>query len=368
MTGLLDFRTSGLLDFRTFHNDFWASPVHLFTLTAMFRKIILVSFLSLLSLGLWSEPRPLKFHDGTFKIVQFTDLHYKLHRQTSERALQCIRNVVRRERPDLIVVTGDVVYSRPSDSTLAVVTSCLSATGIPWVMVPGNHDGERGLTVQQINGLLLKSKNNIQPAAGDDGSLDFVLHIRSTDGSRDAALLYCLDSHDDAQKTDVGGYAWLTPDQVRWYIRESNNSIRQCGDTLPALAFFHIPLPEFAEAAHTDNDVLIGNRMEKVCCPRLNTGMFAAMRLQGDVMGVFCGHDHDNDYAVMHQGILLAYGRFSGGNTEYNHLKNGARVILLKENSRSFETWIDLSDGGECLRVTFPGSFVKDDWKLRKEQ
>ena len=57
--------------------------------------------------------------------------------------------------------------------------------------------------------------------------------------------------------------------------------------------------------------------------------MFAAMKEAGDVMGMFVGHDHDNDYAVMWKGILLAYGRFTGGNTEYNHLPNGARIIVF---------------------------------------
>ena len=49
--------------------------------------------------------------------------------------------------------------------------------------------------------------------------------------------------------------------------------------------------------------------MEEACAPKLNTGMFAAMKESGDVMGIFVGHDHDNDYAVMWKGILLAYGR-----------------------------------------------------------
>ena len=36
------------------------------------------------------------------------------------------------------------------------------------------------------------------------------------------------------------------------------------------------------------------------------------MKECGDVRAVFVGHDHDNDYCVMWQGIMLAYGRFSG--------------------------------------------------------
>ena len=105
--------------------------------------------------------------------------------------------------------------------------------------------------------------------------------------------------------------------------------------------------------------------MEKACAPLLNTGMFAAMKEAGDVMGTFVGHDHDNDYSVMWHGILLAYGRFTGGNTEYNHLQNGARVILMKENVRTFTTWIRTKGGEIVDKTVYPDSYRKDDWRKR---
>lgn len=75
-------------------------------------------------------------------------------------------------------------------------------------------------------------------------------------------------------------------------------------------------------------------------------------------------NDHDNDYAVMWKGILLAYGRYSGGNTVYNHLPNGARVIELNEGTRTFSSWIRLK--GEVVdKVVYPSGFVKDDWRKR---
>ena len=92
--------------------------------------------------------------------------------------------------------------------------------------------------------------------------------------------------------------------------------------------------------------------------------MFAAMKEAGDVMGVFVGHDHDNDYAVMWKNILLAYGRFTGGNTEYNHLPNGARIIVLNEGSCTFDTWIR-QKGGIVDSTSYPSSYVKDDWTKR---
>ena len=125
-----------------------------------------------------------------------------------------------------------------------------------------------------------------------------------------------------------------------------------------------IPLPEYNEAARSENAILRGTRMEEACAPKLNTGMFAAMKEAGDVMGMFVGHDHDNDYAVMWKDILLAYGRFTGGNTEYNHLPNGARIIVLDEGARTFTSWIRQKDG-VVDKISYPASFVKDDWTKR---
>lgn len=74
--------------------------------------------------------------------------------------------------------------------------------------------------------------------------------------------------------------------------------------------------------------------------------------------GIFVGHDHDDDYAVMWHGILLAYGRYTGGDTVYNNLPNGARVIELTEGKKGFRTWIR-SQGRVEQEVLFPDSFLK---------
>ncbi|MCI6328522.1 MAG: metallophosphatase, partial [Bacteroidales bacterium] len=51
-------------------------------------------------------------------------------------------------------------------------------------------------------------------------------------------------------------------------------------------------------------------------------------------------------------GIYMCYGRYTGGNTVYNHLPNGARIILLKEDRPGFETWITLKGGQRINRMT----------------
>src|SRR5690606_31314639 len=80
------------------------------------------------------------------------------------------------------------------------------------------------------------------------------------------------------------------------------------------------------------------------CCPRVNTGLFAAMLEQGDVMGVVAGHDHTNDYWGDLYGIRLCYGRVTGQN-DGGIVNRGGRVIRLFAEPADFETWIREGSG-----------------------
>lgn len=332
------------------------------------KKFSLILCLSILSvLFCQAQVSPLKFNkNGEFKIVQFTDVHFQFHNPASAVALKRINEVLDAERPDLVIFTGDVVYAAPADTAMRAVLSCVSSRKIPFVVTFGNHDNEQGKSRSELYDLIRTIPFNIHLDRGNVESPDYILPLKSSDGKKDAALLYCLDSHSYSKLPDVKGYDWLTFDQVNWYRQQSAAyTAKNDGQPLPALAFFHIPLPEYNQAASDENAIMVGTRMEKACAPALNTGMFAAMKEAGDVMGTFVGHDHDNDYAVMWHGILLAYGRFTGGNTEYNHLSNGARVILMKEGARTFSTWIHLKGGEIIDKTVYPGSFTKDDWRNR---
>lgn len=326
--------------------------------------------LAILVMPLLAQAQTLRFRpNGEFKIVQFTDVHYNGSR-ASQVALSVVDSVLQHERPDLVVLTGDIVWGKPGRENLLNVLDRVSAYNVPFVYEFGNHDSEMtGFTNRELYDMARKVKNNILPDISGSKELDYVLPVLSHDGSRTAAALYCLDSHAYPPKVSgkkLGAYAWLTFDQVEWYREKSRQLTRQNGgNPLPALAFFHIPVPEYHEAVRNEDAILVGTRRETVCSPEFNTGMFTAMMEGGDVMGIFCGHDHDNDYAVMWHDILLAYGRYSGGNTVYNHLPCGARVIVLKEGERCFDTYIRERKGRVVNQATYPADFVSDDWEKR---
>lgn len=301
--------------------------------------------------------------DGTFKIVQFTDTHIVWNDSRSDVAYECIDKVVKSENPDFIILTGDIIYSEPAIDNFKKVMNYVSQYKIPFAFVFGNHDHQFNVT----DSALLASVKNVPynmttTAPGISGDCNFDLPVYAPNGKKVEAVLYGLDSHNDSRlgKVGVKGYDYIYRDQIDWYARTSKGyTQKNNGTPLPSLAFFHIPLPEYWDAAIDPVAILYGSRREPMCNPKLNSGLFCAMKEQGDVMGMFCGHDHDDDYAVAYYGVLLAYGRFSGGNTEYNHLNcNGARVIEMKQGERSFKTWIRLRNGAVEQSTEFPKDYV----------
>ncbi len=304
----------------------------------MRRLISLFVMLSCVCLAFASST--LKFNDnGKLKIVQFTDTHLIWDNPKSNMAYDNVRAVIEFEHPDFVIFTGDQVYGNGVENSLNQLLSIPSEKGIPFAMILGNHDQYYDLDPKGMYDVAQAIPGSVMPARTDTIFEDYAVEVKGSKSDDIAYVFYCMDTH--TKGSVVKGYDWLYPHQIKWYEKKSEAYGR-----VPALLFMHIPFPEYKNAANNKR-ALVGNKKEDVCCSAMNSGMFLLLRENGDVKGVFCGHDHNNDFASTYLDILLAYGRYSGGNTVYNDLgKNGARVILIDENNpNTIETWIRLNDG-----------------------
>jgi hypothetical protein len=272
-----------------------------------------------------------------------------------------------------VVFTGDnvVTKNQPFDRwrrLLAPVTS----REIAWAAVLGNHDrewtGKSGLEIMTF----LQSLPYSLAGPGEGvlgGGGNYILTVGSAGntagakgknagvGSKTKIALYLMDSGDYADKRLCDGYAWFAAPQVDWFRHRSRElASANGGQALPALAFFHIPFQEFRHDIREEK--MIGVAQEDICHAKVNAGMFAAMLESRAIMGAFVGHDHDNDYALGHLGICLAYGRKTGS-FSYHHLpEGGARVIELREGTPGFVSWIRTATGAEVSRFTFPADLT----------
>jgi 3',5'-cyclic AMP phosphodiesterase CpdA len=322
-----------------------------------------IILLTLFSFALTAQNKTLKYNDkGIFKILQFTDIHYQKNNPASAVAIELINEVLDAEKPDLVVFTGDIIYAKPVIEGLDDVFNPVIERKIPWVYVFGNHDDEHGMSRAELMDYAV-NKPFCLAKSGDKslkGIGNYILEVKSPNENKNSAILYFFDSGAYTPVKGLGTYDWFALNQIEWYSRQSAAYTKENGGVpYPALAFFHIPLAEYHQMTAEKYDQLIGSKNEKECNGVLNTGMFAAMRQAGDVMGTFVGHDHDNDYIGNYYDIYLAYGRFSGGNTEYNNLgKNGCRVIELKESKREFSTYIRLLGGELLYPVEYPTTFT----------
>lgn len=304
--------------------------------------------------GATVNAQQLRFHkDGTFKIAQFTDTHIISNNPESLVAIKLINEVLDKENPDLVVFTGDAVTGKPAREGWEMVLRPIIERGVPFFVTLGNHDAEQDLTRKEIAHIVVSKPNNLNKLK-NKLLADVVLKVTSSKSDKIASLIYCMDSNDYSKVDTVKGYGWFSHNQIGWYRDQSlKYTTQNKGERLPALAFFHIPLPEY-QFAFDKNKYVVGERREAECCPKINSGMFASMVERGDVMGVFVGHDHDNDYLTSLYGVVLGYGRFSGGKTIYTHIQNGSRIINLKEGERTFTTYVRLLDGQKIDETNYP--------------
>jgi hypothetical protein len=320
---------------------------------------LIVLFTIFLTLGAFAKQPVLRFRNHKFKIIQFTDFHLvtgKEYAIKNDSTYALMHQVIKEENPDFVVLTGDVVVSSGALELWQKVVQPMTEAKVPFAVAFGNHDTESDMSKSKVLQFLQGNRFNMSFNAEESlsGVGNCSLPVLSSEGSAMPWVIYLFDSHAYPKDSIMGTYDWIKNDQIQWFRKQSAIYAQKEGKKVSALAFFHIPLPEF-ERVRTQKSV-IGSTVEKVCSPKINSGLFCSFVERGDVMGVFVGHDHNNDFVGSLDDICLGYGRKTGYVSAYHEvLERGARVIELYENERKFDTYIRTLSG-KYFNYTFsPG-------------
>lgn len=307
--------------------------------------------------------------DHKFKIMQIADTQEIP--AVSPDTLSLINNALDREKPDLVIFTGDQIkgYSKKFkkdpeiiESTIDILVEPIAKRNIPFMVTYGNHDAQCGVDNRGQYKFYAKYDNFISGDlrnADDVGTAD--IQIYSSTEDKPVFELYIIDSHGKAK--DGAGYAPVDKKQIEWYVSRREQLKAENGDYLPSLVFQHIPVPEFfdvikkvpkgtkgavpAYGAHENeyfalNDETIaegGFMLESPASPDVNTGEFEAMSEKGDVLGIYVGHDHNNSFVVKYKGVDLGYTQGAGFNVYGPGENRGVRIFELDETApREYKT------------------------------
>lgn len=296
--------------------------------------------------------------DRDFRILQLTDLHLGfglISKGRDKLALDAVRIIIKRSRPDMIVLTGDSVFPfLPKAGTLnnrkqaKKLMAFLDGFQIPYTLVFGNHDCEMGSTCnkEELAQLFKKGKYCIftEGRRALTGVGNFLIELVDNSGK----VLLPLVMLDSNMYREGGwfysGFDCIKEDQVDWCM-ERLNALKQQDPDIKAMAFFHMPLREFKEAYEKmklgDKSVLyrhgsVGEKNEYFGISKYEGTFFDRAAENGVIKWMFCGHDHLNTLSLIYKGIQMTYGMsidylgYKGIKKSY--IQRGGTLITRKVN------------------------------------
>ncbi len=298
--------------------------------------------------------------DRELKIMHLTDIHIGGGWGCADKdklALNAVAKMITEEKPDLVMVTGDIVYPVPYEGfninnlpPAETFIALMESLGVYWVPMFGNHDSEfysphprDGVSECYSNENLKYCLYDATQAKGIFGYGNSVINVKNSQGIITQSL-YTLDSNAYTGDGLIDTLAWeydnIHDDQISWYrenvgiMSEYNTNLIENSDfenkeellklygTPKSLAFFHIPLEEYREAWYeyanngfkdTENVKLYygtaGETGDIVYNSDLHNNLFETMLELDSTKGIFVGHDHVNDFSLDYKGIRLTYGK-----------------------------------------------------------
>lgn len=309
--------------------------------------------------------------DGQFTVMLLSDLQDTQF--TTGLVVSGVTHVLEDYPADLIVLLGDQLEgpspvlrlgdgAKNCEDALRTLLAPIEASGIPFVVVFGNHDYEAPLSIREQVKIYESYDNCLAVSFGKNSTEDgaFVLPVYPEGLEAPAMALYFFDS---GSYIANGDYDTVSAEQVAWY-NEQSAAFRAILDSqaLPSVAFCHIPVPEVYQLMTEvpkgtkgafkgvgvgkgkyyvpNEDVLFDGEVNEAPCPSSeNNGLFDAYLANGDMFLTVNGHDHINSFIGSVEGVDIASAPGSTYTSYGSEEIRGVRLFRFSEhNVRDYET------------------------------
>lgn len=268
---------------------------------------------------------------NNFKILQFTDLHLGKHTYATKDSDTIIAKdivpMIKDEKPQLIVFTGDTIDGEYcNDARFTFINFCkkIDELKIHWAFVFGNHNETGNASKEELLEACSPFKYCLseEDPEGVHGVANFHISIKDKNTKEDKFSLFFLDYGSNSNDYH---YDWIHKNQTEW-LKITNSKY----NNIPAYIFFHVPVAEFKRI----DELYQGKHLEKVDVSIHKSNFFDEMVSEKNIIAMFCGHDHYNNYCTKYKGIDLCYGQNSGFDFYNSKLpkKRGARIIDINFN------------------------------------
>ena len=279
--------------------------------------------------------------DADFRVLQLTDVHIGggwLSAKKDGMAINAVAAMVSEEKPDLVIVTGDVSYPVPFSAgtfnnkpSAVLFADLMEQLGVYWCLAYGNHDTEAYsyFTREQLSEIYGNREKypHCLFQRGDeavDGEGNYIINVKNSAGKIVQSLIM-FDSHSYTDNDYLGimwKYDCIHKNQIDWYESQLQQLAQQNGGEMPkSLAFFHIPPREMREAYEaylanneTDTDEIkyldgtAGEHKLVVYSSDKNEGLVDSFLKLGSTQNIFFGHDHLNNFTMEYKGLRMTYG------------------------------------------------------------
>ena len=297
--------------------------------------------------------------DEDFKVMQLTDVHLGgsiMSARKDRLAINAIAAMINEEKPDLVIVTGDISFAVPWGGTLnnrfahEMFGHIMENLGVYWTVAFGNHDSElyNFYTRSQVADMYESEElaHCLFDRGPDDvfGDCNHIINVRNSRGIVTRSFII-IDTNTYTDE-DPLGFNWvydnIHEDQIEWYreniekINAYNKSIDESAETVKSLMFFHIPLMEVRDAYNEylengESEDLkyirgeVGEKDPYVYCSEMSEEMFETIVELGSTEAMFYGHDHVNNIVLEYQGVTLCYGYSVDYFAYWNIVKQGSQ-------------------------------------------